>query len=104
MFKTSGGLLFQFIHLPFVIRGELRVQNKWGAAIQFNKLLFVTRKHVCSKQEGGCFLVYSLLTSIILLKCFYYEFFKNFRERCFLVFLANYIKLLRTAAFNLSSK
>ena len=30
-----------------------------------------------------------------------YEFYKNFHEECSLVYLANHIKLLRTAAFNL---
>ena len=53
--KRGGGLLFQFIELPFVIR-EMRVQNKWSAAFQFIKLLFVIQKLVCSKQ-AGCFFV-----------------------------------------------
>ena len=88
------------------------------AAFQFIELLFVIRKHVCSKQAGcycntknvcskqagDCFLVCKLLTSIILPKCFYYEFYKNFCERCFLVYLANYVNFFRTAVFNLSSK
>ena len=39
-----------------------------------------------------------------ILKCFYYQFYQNFPETCFLFCLSNYIKLLWTAAFNLSSK
>ena len=35
---------------------------------------------------------------------FLYEFYKKFRERCFLVYLVNSIKLLWTTAFNLASK
>ena len=29
-----------------------------------------------------------------------YQYLKNFHEKCSLIYLANYIKLLRTAAFN----
>ena len=110
---------FSVYQATFLIQ-KMCVQSRREAAFQFNKPLFShekrvfktiggllfslfsyfsNTKNVCSKQARGCFLVYYLLISIILLKCFYYEFYKNFRERCFLVCLANYIKLLWTAAF-----
>ena len=63
--------------------------------LQYNNCMFKTRER----------LLFSLLISIILLKYFYYEFYKNFRDRYFLigflifVYLVNYIKLLQTAAF-----
>ena len=72
------------------------LQNHWGC--------FCNTKNMCLKQAGGCFLFYYLLISIVLVKCFYCKFYRNFRQGCFLVYLANYKKLLRTAAFNLSSK
>ena len=48
------------------------------------------------------------IVSIIRLKYFYYEFDKNFRERCFLngcslFYILNYIKFWRIAAFECSN-
>ena len=77
---------------PFVIQKK-HVQNKRG--------WFCNRKNVCSKKVRGCFFNLLIINNIILLKCFDYKFYKSLHERWFLVYLANYIKLLWTAAFNL---
>ena len=70
-------------------------QNKREAAYVIRKM-YVQNKRVAT---------FSLLIiSIILLKCFYYKLYKNFRQGfflngCFLIYLATHIKLLRTATF-----
>lgn len=108
-------------------------QKEWKAAFVFKvsgRLFFslfiiswYCTKSICSKQGGGCFLVYSPLINIsclkkegpkasgsllfslfIMPKRFYHQFYKNsvkgcFLNCCFLVYLANCIQLLSTAAF-----
>ena len=74
----------------------MRVQIKWEVSFVIQKI------YVQNKREAA----FGLLISIILLKYIYYELYENFREICFLngcslVYLANYIKLLRTATFEL---
>ena len=44
-------------------------------------------------------LIFSLLISIMVLKSYYHKFNKNFRDGCSFVYLAYYIKRLRTGAF-----
>ena len=114
------------------------VQKEWKAAFVFKvsgRLFFslfiiswYCTKSICSRQGGGCFLVYSPLINISCLKkegfkvsgsllfslfiinqyCmpkrFYHQFYKNSVKGCFLncyflVYLANCTKLLWTAAF-----
>ena len=54
---------------------------------------------MCSKRVGGYFLVYSSLTSIVRLKCFYYEFYETSMKGCFLnCFFLVYSKLYKTSA------
>ena len=62
---------------------------------------FCNTKNVCSKQAVDCFLVYQLLISVLLLKCFYYNFQKTFHEICSLVYLVNYIKIMWRLVFSL---
>ena len=78
MFKTSGRILLQ---------QEARVFKTYG------RLLFSPPVH-------------QLSVSIILLKYFYYEFYKNFREWCFLngyslIYLANYKNFCGRLLFSL---
>ena len=103
--KWDGAFYFMKLHFyyekyVFNIVHLMCVQNK-GEAVFSLLSYFCNMKNVSSKQARSCF---NLLIIIILLKCFSYEFYKNFHERCFLngcslVYLSNYIKLLRTAAF-----
>ena len=54
--QNKSWAAFQFIKVLFVIR-KMRVQTKRGLLLDYSAT-FVIRKHVCSKQAGGCFLVY----------------------------------------------
>ena len=100
----SGGGAFLVYSATFIIRKLIR--SKEAAGCFLVKLVSLAiQKHACSIKAGGfscnrkkCMfktnerLLFSLVISITLLKYLYYEFYKNFRERCFL-------KLPRTAAF-----
>ena len=87
MSKSRETLLFSYL-FTFAIWKHVCSNQEGGC--------FCNIKNVCLKQAGGCFLVYWLTFS--------YEIYKNFHEVCFLngcslVYLANYIKLTRTADF-----
>ena len=79
--KASGRLHFSLFLInqyctSSVILQKMCVQSNLETAFWFIKLHFNT-KNICSKQAEGCFLVYSLLVTITLLKCFYYKFYKT---------------------------
>ena len=72
------------------------VPNKWETAFVIQKIYVQTNVRVLFNL--------SIINTYYTLKYFYYEFCRNFRQRCFLngcslVYLANYIKFLPTAAF-----
>ena len=102
VFKASERLILVFSSLINVVRRKCSI----------------TKKNICSKEAGGCFLVYSSLISIVRLtilykKCgrlnqygthFITSVFYNLRERMFYklllcISLANYKKLPRTVGF-----
>ena len=85
VFKARERLRFSLFIInqyctPNILLQKICVQSNWEAAFQF----IHHESHI--------------------LKCFYCEFYKTFVKRCFLdccflVYLANYIKFLRMAAF-----
>ena len=103
-----GGCFLVYSSLISIARLMLYNKNcviKASGNLLFSLLsYFSNTKNVCSKQAGGCFLLYLLLFSIILLECFYYKFYKDFREGCslnccYLVYLGIYIKASADGCF-----
>ena len=91
--KQAGGC-FLVYYATFLIQ-KLCIQNKPEAAFNF-LVTFLIRKSCVQTPK---MFYYEFDCVFKLLKCFYYEFYKNFREGRSLVCLANYIKLLLTADF-----
>ena len=115
-FKESRNLFFSLFSYFSVIQ-KMCIQNNGRAAFECIQLLLWLRKRVFKSSEAvfvirKCMFKTSgrLLFSLLIInnyytpKVFYQKFNKNFHEKCFLVYLANYKKPLWTAAFNLSSK
>ena len=102
--KQVGGCFLVYSSLISIVRLMLvYVQSKWKAAFQFF-LSIISIVHLMFHSNGKLLFIFLSLICIVRLKCFYYEFYKTTAKGCslnccFLVYLANYIKLLRAPAF-----
>ena len=115
MFKTSGRLLWSLL-IYFCNTKHVCSKRVRDCLCNTKKCMFKTSARLLLQQEARVFKTYGrllfsppvhqLLVSIILLKCFYYEFYKNLREWCFLngyslIYLANYKNFCGRLLFSL---